>query len=228
MGEISEPYEAEVADVRRLAMPLQRAGDLDPVLERVGPARHVLIGEASHGTSEFYEWRAALTRRLITELGFSFVGVEGDWPDCYRIDRWVKGADDEGGSAQDVLARFERWPTWMWANEEVARFITWLREYNDGRARKVGFYGLDVYSLYESMYEVLGYVAAHEPQALGAAYRAFRCFEPYGEDPQEYAWSTRMVPGSCEDAVVELLTELRRRNRAMVMPPTTKRVSSRA
>jgi erythromycin esterase len=201
---------ATVADVRELAAPLRSERDLDLLLERIGDARYVLIGEASHGTSEFYQWRAVLTRRLIAERGFSFVGVEGDWPDCYRVDRWVKGDVAQDESAREVLGRYERWPTWMWANEEVAEFVTWLREHNQGRDPKVGFYGLDLYSLWESLREVIGYVATHEPDALDAAYRALACFEPYDEDPHQYAWATRMVPESCEDEVVELLTQLRK------------------
>jgi erythromycin esterase-like protein len=200
----------EAADVRELALPLQCEADLAPLLRHIGDARHVLIGEASHGTSEFHQWRASLTRRLITEGDFSFIGVEGDWPDCLRIDRWVKGADARERGPRDVLRRFERWPAWMWANDEVAEFVDWLRDHNDAQERKVGFYGLDVYSLWESMGAVMAYLAEHRPDALEAAYRAFRCFEPYDEDPHQYAWATRMVPASCEEDVVDLLTELRR------------------
>src|SRR3712207_9570913 len=118
-------------EVRRLARPLRNEADLDPLLERIGDARVVAIGEASHGTSEYYAWRSALTRRLIAERGFSFVAVEGDWPDCARVDEWVKArpADDRRG-ARDVLAGFDRWPAWMWANEEVAEFVDWLRGHN--------------------------------------------------------------------------------------------------
>jgi erythromycin esterase-like protein len=203
-------HSATIAEVRELAAPLNNERDLDLLLERIGDARYVLIGEASHGTSEFYRWRADLTRRLIGERGFSFVGVEGDWPDCYRVDRWVKGREAHEDSAREVLGRFERWPTWMWANEEVAEFCTWLREHNEQSGANVGFYGLDVYSLWESMREVIAYVALHEPDALESAYRALECFEPYEGDPQQYAWATRMVPESCEDEVVELLSQLRK------------------
>src|SRR3954468_12131678 len=101
----------EVAEIQHLARPLRSSADLDPLLARVGDARFVLLGEASHGTAEFYGWRAALTRRLIAERGFSFVAVEGDWPDCFRINRWVKDRADADLSARAVLDRFERWPT---------------------------------------------------------------------------------------------------------------------
>ena len=201
-----------VQDIARMALPLERPADLDPLLERIGDARYVLLGEASHGTSEYYRWRAGISRRLIREKGFSFIAVEGDWPDCYRVNRYVKGLPDSGTDAREVLDAFARWPTWMWANEEVAELAEWLRRHNAGLAddRKVGFYGLDVYSLWDSLYAVLGYLRKADPSALPAALRAFRCFEPYGEDVQEYARATVLVPASCEDEVVALLRELRR------------------
>src|SRR5207248_6063506 len=111
--------------VRRLAKPLRGPADLDPLMERIGDAHFVLLGEASHGTAEYYTWRTALSRRLIEEKGFSFIAVEGDWPDCYRVNRYVKGYDDSGGDAREVLHAFERWPTWMWANEEVVELAGW-------------------------------------------------------------------------------------------------------
>src|SRR5215217_7729250 len=138
----------ELDEIATLATPLTDLSDFDPLLDRIGDARYVLIGEASHGTSEYYRWRAELSRRLITERGFSFVAVEGDWPDCFAVNRWVKGRADQERSAADVLGTFARWPTWMWANEEVADFATWLREQNLATAGAVGFYGLDVYSLW--------------------------------------------------------------------------------
>src|SRR5690606_33986371 len=110
--------------------PLGDPGDLDPLLERIGDARFVLLGEASHGTHEYYTWRTAISRRLGREKGFSFIAVEGDWPDCYRVNRYVKSYADSGGSAEEVLHAFERWPTWMWANREVVELAEWLREHN--------------------------------------------------------------------------------------------------
>jgi erythromycin esterase-like protein len=196
--------------VRSLSRPLRSPADLNPLLERIAEARYILLGEASHGTHEYYTWRAAISRRLIEEKGFSFLAVEGDWPDCYRINRYIKG--DSGASAREVLHAFERWPTWMWANEEIVELVEWLRQYNDRlpAEKKVGFYGLDVYSLWDSLYQVLGYLGKHTPSALPVARRAFQCFEPFGEDVQEYARATRWVDTSCEDEVVALLAELRR------------------
>jgi erythromycin esterase-like protein len=202
-----------IAEIRSLATPLSRPGALDRLVDRIGPARFVAVGEASHGTHEYYQWRARLSRRLIEEHGFTWIGVEGDWPDCWRINRWVRGQADQSLDARGLLARFERWPTWMWANEEVAEFLAWLREWNVVRpeAERVGFYGLDVYSLWDSLREIISWLEVHAPDALPAALEAWKCFAPHHEDPHEYAWSTRLVPESCETDVVALLVEVRRR-----------------
>jgi erythromycin esterase-like protein len=197
-------------DIASLASPLQTPADLDPVLERIGDARVVLLGEASHGTHEYYAWRAALTRRLIQEKGFGFVAVEGDWPDCYEVNRSVKHRPGASSSPYDVLHSFARWPTWMWANREVVEFVEWLREHNADRPEddRVGFYGLDVYSLWDSMRAVLDYLREHEPEHVETALQAVRCFEPYGEDGQDYAFGSRFAPAPCEQAVVDLLSNL--------------------
>jgi erythromycin esterase-like protein len=196
--------------LRELARPLRDPEDLDPLLARIGGARVVAIGEASHGTHEYYAWRAALTRRLVDELGFGFVAVEGDWPDAYRVNRSVRlrpGADADPRAALDAI---DRWPTWMWANDDVVDFCRWLRERNarleDGE--RVGFYGLDVYSLWDSMHELVAWLQEHEPDHVDAARRALRCFEPFGEDGAEYAFASRFAPSSCEQAVVDLLHRL--------------------
>jgi erythromycin esterase-like protein len=186
---------------------------LDPLLERIGDARYVLLGEASHGTAEFYRWRAELTRRLIDEAGFSFVAVEGDWPDCQDLHCGVVDAPGAPEDPKEILEGFHRWPQWMWANAEVLEFARWLRERNLGHApeRRAGFFGLDVYSLWESLYAVLGWLRENMPEQVEPALRAYRCFQPYGEDPQAYARATRLVPQGCEAEVVRLLAELRRR-----------------
>jgi erythromycin esterase len=184
--------------------------DLDPLLERIGNCRYILLGEASHGTSEFYILRAEITKRLITEKGFSFIAVEGDWPDCYRVNRYVKGMANSGSSAYKVLHAFSRWPTWMWANREMVDLIEWLRSYNRVQKddRKVGFYGLDVYSLWESLDAVMQYLRKNYPDAMKSAIEAYRCFEPYGKDVEGYARATAFIPESCEDEVMEMLIEL--------------------
>jgi erythromycin esterase len=202
-------------EVAALTRPLNDAGDLDVLLDRVGDARVVMLGAASHGTHEFQSWRSALTQRLIAELGFSFVAVEGDWPDCARVDRSVRCAADAPDDPRAALLEFERWPAWMWANEEVVDFARWLRAHNAplDPAARVGFHGLDVYSLWESLREILGYLREHDPEQVPAALAAYRCFEPYDEDPNAYAWSTRLVAANCESDVIGLL--VRRRERAV-------------
>jgi erythromycin esterase-like protein len=202
-------------EVGSLSRPLNGAEDLDPLLDRVGDSRIVLLGEASHGTADYYDWRDRITRRLIQEKGFSFIAVEGDWPACLRASRFAEGSpDSQDRTPEQALAGFERWPTWMWANREIARLLAWLRQTNEKRpeAERVGFYGLDVYSLWESMDAVLGYLKRQgDEEALDAAMQAFECFEPYGRDEQEYASSLRWSPDSCEEDVVRLLTELQSR-----------------
>ena len=198
--------------LRDVSTPLTNRRELDPLVDRIGDARYVLLGEASHGTAEYYDWRAEISKRLIQEKGFSFLAVEGDWPDCYCVNRYVKGYRECGASARDVLRKFDRWPTWMWANEETLRLAEWLRQHNDKQSsdRKVGFYGLDVYSLWESMHGVLKYLQKGAGPAAAAARKAFQCFEPYGEDVQDYARATFWASDSCEQEVVSMLTQLRK------------------
>jgi len=198
--------------MRAIAQPLKSPAHLDPLLRQIGDSRYVLLGEASHGTADYYNWRAALSRRLITEKGFSFIAVEGDWPDCYRVNRYIKDLPNAGTNARQVLHAFERWPTWMWANMEIIDLAEWLRQHNDHLPAedKIGFYGLDVYSLWDSLHQVMNYLRQHDIPGLAAARRAFQCFEPYGEDVQQYARATRWVNESCENEVIGLLAELRR------------------
>ena len=198
-------------ELTSIARPLRDPGDLDILLDRIGTARVVMIGEASHGTHEFYAWRAALTQRLIAERGFSFVAVEGDWPDCERVDASVRGEPGAPPDPRAALLAYDRWPTWMWANEEVVDFTRWLRAYNSGRepGERAGFHGLDVYSLWESLHEILTWLREHDPERVPVALSAFRCFEAYEEDPNAYAYATRFVPASCENEVVRMLLELR-------------------
>ena len=189
----------DVAHAREDAIPLRSPQDLDPLIRRIGDARIVLLGEATHGTAEFYRWRAQLTQRLLAERDFSFVAVEGDWPDCHRVHCCVAGAPGAPNDPGQVLWSFHRWPTWMWANEEVAEFARWLRAFNATGATPCGFHGLDVYSLWESLHGVLDYVTEHEPARAEAARAAFRCFEPYGEDPRDYGVSAALAPENCRE-----------------------------
>jgi erythromycin esterase-like protein len=207
------PDPEALREIASLASPLTSVKDLQGLVGQVGHDRFVCLGEASHGTHEFYAWRCEISRRLIETQGFRWIGVEGDWPDCWRVNQWVRGLVEQELDAAGVLAEFERWPTWMWANRDVADFLDWLRSWNLARAAndRVGFYGLDVYSLWDSLREVIRWLEQHEPSALPAAMQAWQCFVPFREDPQRYAWSTRLVPETCEADVVALLVEVRRR-----------------
>lgn len=201
--------------IAQQAHSLEVITDLDPLIEHIGDAQFVLIGEASHGTHEYYQWRALLTMRLIAEKGFAFVAVEGDWPDCYEVNRFVKGHGGDTTSAVEALGTFQRWPSWMWANREVAAFAEWMREHNRSRPEneRVGFYGLDVYSLWDSMREVVSFLERVDPAAAREARRAYGCFEPYHGDEQAYARATAMVPTSCEEEAIAMLRTVRERAR---------------
>ena len=192
---------------------LSSSADLEPLMERIGDAHHVLLGEASHGTHEYYTWRSAITKRLIREKDFNFIAVEGDWPDCYKINRFVKGYEYQDKRAVDLLKEFDRWPTWMWANWEIVSLIDWLKAHNTNLPanKRIGFYGLDVYSLWESMNVLMDYLAEHDPQAAEYAASAIRCFEPYEEDEHRYARAQRLMNQSCQEAVIKLLVEIRKK-----------------
>ncbi|OKL39860.1 erythromycin esterase family protein [Pontibacter flavimaris] len=189
---------------------LTKEKDLDVLLQEIGDARVVMLGEASHGTSEYYTWRTAISRRLIQEKGFHFIAVEGDWPECYAVNRLVKGYPNAGGKIAEVLEVYRRWPTWMWANWEVAALVEWLREHNNQRLQgeKAGFYGLDVYSLWESLEQIVHYLERNDGQAAEAARLAINCFEPFNRDPQNYARATAFVPTDCEREVIEMLQKV--------------------
>lgn len=190
------------------------SSDYDPLIQEIGDARFVLLGEASHGTHEFYRERAQITKRLIQEKNFNAVTVEADWPDAYRVNRYVRGASEDA-EAIDSLAGFKRFPTWMWRNADVLDFVGWLREHNDALttdAHKVGFYGLDLYSLHASIEAVLGYLNKVDPQAAERARYRYSCFDHFGEDTQAYGYAAGFnLTESCEQEVVSQLLELRKR-----------------
>lgn len=194
--------------------PLHDQTDLQPLFNRIGDAQFVFLGEASHGTHEYYTWRAYITQKLIEEKGFNFIAVEGDWPDCYRVNRYIKHYPGSGKSALEILKQFNRWPTWMWGNWEIAALTEWLNVFNRNlpAEKKIGFYGLDVYSLWESMESIMSYLKKVDPAALKTAEEAFHCFEPYKKDEgQSYARATQFVPDLCTDEVVELLQKVKER-----------------
>jgi erythromycin esterase-like protein len=186
--------------------------DYDPLLEAMRDARFVLLGEASHGTDDFYRARAAITRRLLDEHGFGAVAVEGDWPDAYRVNRYVRGESGDA-DADEALSGFKRFPTWMWRNSVVVEFVEWLRRRNAmAGKRAAGFYGLDLYSLFASMEAVLQYLDRVDPEAARRARYRYRCFEHFGEDTQAYGYAASFgMRADCEDEVVRQLEDLLRR-----------------
>ncbi|MBI1344246.1 MAG: erythromycin esterase family protein [Terrimonas sp.] len=212
-SKLMHPDEKELVNIiRKNSFPLHSPSNLEPLLQKIGDARIVMLGEASHGTHEYYQWRAYITQRLIREKGFNFIAVEGDWPDCYRLNRFIKGYDTDNKSVYKVLHAFNRWPTWMWANWEIVALGEWLHQHNTGLPanKKVGFYGLDVYSLWESMEAIMQYLEKTDMQAFHIAEEAFRCFEPYRKDEgQAYARALQFVPDICENEVVHLLKKIR-------------------
>lgn len=209
---VARAHATEIGEIRAMARPMDSPRHLDDLVKLCSSARFVCLGEASHGTQEYYHWRAALSRRLIEEHGFTWIGVEGDWPDCWRINRWLRGQRGNELGPEQVLAAFSRWPTWMWANKEVAGFLERLRAWNADQpeALRTGFYGLDVYSLWDSLRGIFEWLDVHAPQAVPAALQAWRCFVPFREDPHRYASSTRLVPHGCEAEVAGLLAEVHR------------------
>jgi erythromycin esterase-like protein len=209
------PREAILAQaIAETVTPLEgAASDLDPLIERIGDARFVLLGEATHGTHEFYRIRAQLTKRLIREQGFSAVAAEADWPDAYRVNRYVRGVGADTDAA-DALSEFRRFPQWMWRNADILDLVGWLRAHNErvGDARKVGFYGLDVYSLHSSIEAVIGYLARKDPEAAQAARERYACFDTLAADPQLYSQATALgLREDCEQEVVAQLADLQRR-----------------
>ena len=189
------------------------AHDYDPLMDLIGDAHVVLLGEASHGTHEFYRERARITQRLIEERGFTVVAVEADWPDAYRVNRWIRGTGGDTVAAE-ALGGFERFPRWMWRNRDVLAFVSWLRDRNDALdsdARKVGFYGLDLYSLFASIDAVIRYLEEVDPEAARRARYRYGCFDHFGEDTQAYGYAAEVgISASCENAVVRQLQDLRR------------------
>ena len=200
---------AAVAAVRAAAVPITGApSDYDALFRAIGDAQVVLLGEATHGTHEFYRERARITRRLIEEHGFDAVAVEGDWPSAYRVNRYVRG---EGTSAAEALAGFDDFPQWMWRNADVVELVDWMRSFNQsrppGRAR-VGFYGLDVQTLGPALDAVTEYLGRADPAAADRARRRYRCFGRHRDDPVAYGQAVEYgAASSCERQVAEQLAE---------------------
>jgi erythromycin esterase len=188
--------------------PLENQQHLDVLLNEMGSASLVLLGEASYGTAEFHNWRAAITRRLVEEKGFRLIAIEGDWPAAFAINRYIKG-DNQNASAQQALAAFGRWPAWRWANHEMASYTEWLRTYNEKQPanQQVGFYGLDVYSLWESVESLQKDFPQADPLTLAALHQAMTCLQPYNRNTADYSQATK-EGGGCGEELKKLLATL--------------------
>lgn len=200
-------------EVHRHLEPLNgAAGDYDSLLGMIGSARFALLGEASHGTHEFYRERAEITRRLIMEKQFNAIAVEADWPDAWRVNRYVRGLPGDA-DAQAALSLFQRFPAWMWRNTVVRDFVEWLRGHNLKLApgQRVGFYGIDLYSMFTSIQAVLAYLDNTDPEAARRARARYACFDHADEDSQAYGYAVKFgLAPSCEDDVVQQLREMNR------------------
>lgn len=177
----------------------------------------VLLGEASHGTHEYYLWRDKISRRLISEQGFSFIAVEGDFASLYHLNRYVKNLDDAAKSAREVLLKLDRWPTWMWANEEVVALAEWLRKHNDKlpQDKKVGFYGMDVYDEWNSKKEVLDLLKRTNKEAYLYVKGQYKCFNPHKGDSWSYAHAVQSGKRGCSTATKNVVEYIRGNRNAL-------------
>ena len=186
--------------------------NLDPFLNRIGDARIVLLGDGSHGTHEYYIWCARIIRRLIEEKGFTIIGVVGDWPDCYQVNRYVRHYENIAKTALDVIINFQKWPSWIWGNWEMIAFIEWLKNFNHGKDyhQQVGFYGLDAFCLWESLDFIKTYLRKNYTNAVVAGNNILQWFESFNRKIDNNTSCFRFDPESFENEVVELLKILRR------------------
>ncbi len=199
-----------IQSIKEVSRPFHKQEGIHALVKEINDEKFVLLGESSHGTSEFYKIRAEISKKLIEEKGFTYIAVEGDWPACHEVNRYIKGFDHKYSNARNVLDSFNRWPTWMWANEEMIDLIEWLKDYNEKMPnnKKVGFYGIDVYSLWESIDEIIGYLEKIQSPQIDVAKKAFSCFEPFNRRPEKYGLSASFYGEDCLDEVTKLLTEL--------------------
>jgi len=198
-------------NIKQKAIPLEGDASLDRLISAAADKELVLLGEASHGTHEYYLWRDKISRRLISEQGFSFIAVEGDFASLYHLNRYVKNLDGAANSAQEVLLKLDRWPTWMWANEEVVALAEWLRNYNDKlpQDKKVGFYGMDVYDEWNSKKVVLDLLKTTDQTAYEYVKEQYNCFDPHKGDSWRYAHAVRAGKEDCAAATKNVVEYIR-------------------
>ena len=201
--------QAYLEEIVKEAKPLRHQEDLGPLIESLKNKKIVMLGESTHGTKEFYKWRKAISQELITHHGFKFIAVEGDWPPCQKINHFIQGnhGPAELRNAHDVLSRFSRWPTWMWANDEMLEFVDWLRDWNAQQATKLGFHGLDMYSFYESSDEVLLHLKKIDPELASDAAKHYACLGSYQHDEKAYARSLFKAHEGCKKDIAAVLAE---------------------
>lgn len=192
-------------EITKNASMLRNIDDLDRLINSVKDKKVVMLGESSHGTKEFYEWRAAISKELILNHGFNFIAVEGDWPPCQEVSKFIQNKTQL--DAEKTLAYFSRWPTWMWANREVQTLIEWLQENSSKLKKAVGFHGLDVYSLYESMDKVIEELDSIDRSLALAASSYYSCFDSYRHDEKAYARSLMRLPEGCKKQVLKVLND---------------------
>ena len=196
-----------------LSHPYESVQDLDPLIERLSQSQIVMLGEATHGTHEFYQWRRLISEQLIKKYGFSFIAVEGDWPPCEKVNQWIRSKSmtlDKEEDGKEALRSFHRWPTWMWSNTEVLKLIDGLRSLNSivSKDRQVGFHGLDVYSFFESMNAVIETLEEINPFLARRVRRKYACFDSFHQNEKKYLKSLFKLPQGCERQVAEVLEEL--------------------
>lgn len=209
LREVGSPRDENlVQSALKFAQRLRHSQDLQPLLQKISRSKVVMLGEASHGTHEFYAWRAAISRELIENHGFRFIAVEGDWPPAWQLNNFLHGRFQ--GGAEEALRKFHRWPTWMWANREMIELATWLRSRNEKTSdnEKAGFYGLDVYSLFESIEAILEQTQRISPFLARRLRTRYECFEPFSANEKSYARSLLQFPEGCQEAVMANLHDL--------------------
>lgn len=217
--------QSTIEALQREALPLNELEDLGRVVDQIGDASIVLLGEATHGSREFYRLRAEITKRLIADKGFDAVAVEADWPDALRVSRYARASSSSLAAAVDPAAQlaaeprqalqgFERFPQWMWRNTEIVELVAWLRRHNQQRSALdqgdgIGFYGLDLYSLRNSMEAVVRYLSTVDPEAARQARARYACFDHLAEDPQRYGYAATFgMRKDCEEEVIRQLVTM--------------------